>query len=251
MPEDTPKKRAVLVTGGAQGLGAAIVRRFAAAGDQVLIADTDVQHGQQLAEEVGGRFHETDVRDLAANDAAVAVAVEHFGGLDVVCLNAGIAGGTGLGPNFDLDRYRFSMGVNLDGPVFGANAALPVLYRQRSGAIVITSSLAGLAGAADLYYSTAKHALIGLTRSLAMVTHQFNITVNALCPGLIDTKVLSAHRETMLEHGLALADPAEIAEAVDTVLASGETGQAWLVQAGQPAEVVPAPVIDLARQPKS
>lgn len=173
--------RAVLVTGGAHGIGAAIVRRFASAGHQVLIADADAG----LAEATGARFHHADVSGFADNEAAVTAAVAHFGGLDVVCLDAGVPGGAGIGEDIDPDRYRRGIQVNLDGVVYGANAALPALRERGGGAIVVTSSLAGVAPSADLYYSAAKHALIGFVRSLALLVRGDGITVNAVCPGFI------------------------------------------------------------------
>ena len=88
-------------------------------------------------------------------------------------------------------RYWHGMQANLDGAVYGLNAALPYLRARGGGAILITSSLAGTASAADPYYSAAKHALIGLTRSFALIPRKDNITVNAICPGFIDTRLVT------------------------------------------------------------
>ncbi|QHC26931.1 SDR family NAD(P)-dependent oxidoreductase [Streptomyces sp. GS7] len=241
------RPRVVLVTGGAQGIGAAIVRRFAAAGDHVVIADTDVERGTHLAGTTGSLFVRTDVGRPDDNRAAVAAAVERFGGLDVVCLNAGVPGGISLGADFDPERYRQAMRVNLDGVVYGANAALPHLTARGGGAIVITSSLAGLAPSRDLYYSAAKHALIGLTRSLALHTHQDHITVNAVCPGIVDTRLVAPQRDAVDALGLAVADPDRVATAVATILETGNTGQAWLVQANRPIAPYAFPDITLSR----
>ncbi|GGU61015.1 dehydrogenase [Streptomyces albospinus] len=211
MAEPIARPRVVLVTGGAQGIGAAVVRRFAEAGDHVVIADTDGDRGAELAGATGSLFLRTDVARPDDNRDAVAAAVERFGGLDVVCLNAGVPGGISLGDDFDPERYRQAMSVNLDGVVYGANAALPHLRAQGGGAIVITSSLAGLAPSPDMYYSAAKHALIGLTRSLALHTHPDNITVNAVCPGFVDTRLVVSHRDAVAALGLAVAHPDRVA----------------------------------------
>jgi NAD(P)-dependent dehydrogenase (short-subunit alcohol dehydrogenase family) len=240
--------RTVLVTGGAHGIGAAIVRRFAAAGHQVLIVDTDAVAGAELAEATGTRFHQADVSAFADNEAAVADAVAHFGGLDVVCLNAGVPGGAGIGEDFDSDRYRRGIKVNLDGVVYGTNAALPALRDSGcGGAIVVTSSLAGVAPSADLYYSAAKHALIGFVRSLALLVQGDGITVNAICPGFVDTRMVAAYRDDLVGHGLAVGAPDHVAEAVLSVLAGGGTGQAWQVQGGQSPALVRFPDITLSR----
>ncbi|MGV9386701.1 SDR family NAD(P)-dependent oxidoreductase [Nonomuraea sp. NPDC003707] len=119
-----------------------------------------------LAAQTGCHFVQADVAVLEDNQAAVAEVANRFGRLDTVCLNAGVPGGQGLGDDFDAEKYHRAMRVNLDDPVYGANAAIPNL-RQGGGAILITSSLAGVTASPDLYYATAKHALIGLTRSLA------------------------------------------------------------------------------------
>jgi NAD(P)-dependent dehydrogenase (short-subunit alcohol dehydrogenase family) len=101
--------------------------------------------------------------------AAVSETATRFGGLDAICLNAGVAGGTSIAEKFDPGQYRRSMSVNLDGAVYGANAAVPHLRARGGGAILITSSLSGIAPSRDLYYSAAKPALVGLARSLAML----------------------------------------------------------------------------------
>jgi NAD(P)-dependent dehydrogenase (short-subunit alcohol dehydrogenase family) len=238
--------RTVLITGGANGLGAALVRHFTSIGDQVAVADTDLAAGQELAGATGCLFVATDVGVYAENQAAVRATIERYGRLDAVCLNAGIPGGTSIGAGFDPQRYRRGMQVNVDGVVYGINAALPHL-RDRGGAILITSSIAGLAPAADLYYSAAKHALIGLARSLVMLLHEDNITVNVLCPGFLDTRIIAPVRQALTEHDIAIAAVADMAAAAATILDSPDTGQAWEVQAGRPPALVDFPTVTLSR----
>ncbi|HEY4454829.1 MAG TPA: SDR family NAD(P)-dependent oxidoreductase [Pseudonocardiaceae bacterium] len=236
--------RAVLVTGGASGIGAGLARGFADAGDRVLVVDVHDTEGRRVAEEIGGAYFHADVSDFAANQHAVAEAVDRFGGLDVVCLNAGVGGGSGLGARFDPDAYRRSMAVNVDGMVYGANAATTALREHGGGAIVFTTSIAALAPAVDLYYSTAKHALIGLMRSMAMLLANDHVTVNAICPGFVDTPIIAPVRDAIVQHGLALLRPAEVAALVLDVVAGGDTGQAWEIQAGRdPEQVAFRPVI--------
>ena len=235
----------VLVTGGANGLGAGLVRHFAAAGHDVAFADLDADAGARLTEETGALFVLADVGVFSDNVAAVEQCVERFGGLDAVCLNAGVAGQTTVGADFDAARYRRAMQVNLDGVVYGFNAALPALSGR--GSVLITSSLAGIAPALDVYYSAAKHALIGLTRSFAMRLHQDGVRVNAICPGFVDTRAIATVREALTTHWLALADPAEIAAVAADILEAGETGQVWQVQAGRRAELMDFPRVTLSR----
>ncbi|HEY4020167.1 MAG TPA: SDR family oxidoreductase [Pseudonocardiaceae bacterium] len=240
-------ERVVLVTGGASGIGAGLARGFAAEGDRVLVVDVNDADGHQVADEIGGAFCHADVSDLDANRAAVAQAVSTFGGLDVVCLNAGVGGGTGIDANFDRDTYHRTVGINLDGMVYGANAALPALRERGGGAIVMTSSIAGIAPAVDLYYSTAKHAVIGFMRSLSMVLTREPITVNAICPGFVDTPLIAPARDALIQHGLGMLRPAEVAEVVLAIVAGGQTGQAWEVQAGRPAEPIEFRTVTLSR----
>lgn len=226
----------VLVTGGASGIGAAVVRRFASAGARVVIADVNPA-GTAVAAELGGLFVPTDVALAEDNENAVAKAREAFGRLDIVHLNAGTGNG---GTEFDLDRYRRIMAVNVDGTMFGIRAAV----RGGARAIVVTSSLAGISPATfDPVYAASKHAIIGLVRSLAIP----DVTVNAVCPGFIDTPMIAAFKDQLPEHGLAVADPDEVAAAVAQIAQGGETGQAWTVQAGQPPTLVQFPTVELAR----
>ncbi|MFC0540502.1 SDR family NAD(P)-dependent oxidoreductase [Kutzneria chonburiensis] len=227
----------VLVTGGASGIGAAVARRFAGNGAQVVIADVNPL-GAEVAAEIGGLFVPTDVSAVEDNDNVVAAAREAFGGLDVVHLNAGIGAG---GTDFDLDAYRRIMAVNLDGTMFGIRAAV----RGGARAIVVTSSLAGISPATfDPVYSASKHAIIGLVRSFQIP----DVTINAVCPGFIDTPMVAGFRDRLLEHGLAVASPDEVAAAVEQIVAGGESNQAWEVQAGRPPAVVQFPTVELSQR---
>ena len=233
----------VLVTGGASGIGAAVARRYAAVGAQVVIGDVDETAGLAVAASTGGLFVRTDVSRATDNDALVAAAVEAFGGLDVVFLNAGIGGAGGAGDDFDPVRYRRILAVNVDGTMFGIRAALPAM--TGGGAIVVTSSLAGVSPATfDPVYSASKHAIIGLVRSLAPVWT--DVTINAVCPGFVDTPMIAGAQDALREHGLAVASPDEIATAVQSIVDGGGTGAAWIVQSGQPPTPVEFPAIELS-----
>jgi NAD(P)-dependent dehydrogenase (short-subunit alcohol dehydrogenase family) len=226
----------VLVTGGAGGIGAAVARRFAGRGAKVVIADVDPA-GERVAAEAGGLFVPTDVTSERDNDHAVDQAREAFGGLDIVHLNAGTGDG---GTEFDLDRYRRIMAVNVDGTMFGLRAAI----RGGARAVVVTSSLAGISPASfDPIYAASKHAIIGMIRSFEIP----GVTLNAVCPGFVDTPMIAAFRDRLPEHGLAVADPDQVAAAVEQIVQSGRSNQAWEVQAGKPPTVVQFPAVELSR----
>jgi NAD(P)-dependent dehydrogenase (short-subunit alcohol dehydrogenase family) len=234
-----------LITGAASGIGAATARRLTGRGWRVVVADVDATRGAAVAGECGGRYVATDVASAEDNEHAVARTVEEFGRLDAVLLNAAVPGHCGL-DDFTPRRYRDTMGTNLDGVVYGLHAALPQLRRQGGGHVVVTSSIAGLTGSPDVFYAAAKHALLGLVRSAAPQLEPDGIRINSVCPGLVDTPVLASSRNALLAHGLRLADPAEVAAAIETVLSDDRTGRAWTVQAGHPATPVEWPAIALA-----
>ena len=232
------ERRVALITGGAKGIGAAVARRLSAASTHVVVADVDGEQGAAVADDVGGMFVPCDVSRLDDNTAAVAAAVERFGGLDIAFLNAGIATTTlGVGDDFDLDRYRQAMGINLDGVFFGVHAALPALRARGGGAIVMTSSLAGLTGVPpDPVYCANKHAVVGLARALGPRLSGENIAVNALCPGFADTAINDPVRELIAGAGIPMMAADDVAAVFMDILASDQTGQAWYVQPGRPGE---------------
>ncbi|MEU8001749.1 SDR family NAD(P)-dependent oxidoreductase [Catellatospora sp. NPDC049111] len=234
--------KVAVVTGGAGGIGAACAERLARGGAHVVVADIDTERGSAVAARIGGEFVAADVTRLADNTALFDTAVARFGRLDVVHLNAGIIGGTTPGDGFDLDRYRHIVATNLDSVVFGVQAALPHL-RATAGAVVVTASAAALRPSIEVLYSATKSAVIGLVRSLAPVLAADGVTVNALCPGLVDTPMIAARQEAIRAAGVPVADPALVADALEAVLAGRGTGEAWLVMADR--DVAPFPFPDL------
>ncbi|ASR37647.1 hypothetical protein BAY61_24550 [Prauserella marina] len=227
--------KVALVTGGAGGIGAAIGRRFASGGAKVVIADIDVA-GETIAREIGGVFVPTDVARLADNLAAVRTAIEHFGNLDIAVLNAGIGERGSFVEDFRPEHYRDLVSVNLDGVVYGLHAALGVFTERGSGAILATSSLAGLSESPmNPLYAATKHAVTGLVRSVAPIVSEQGITVNALCPTFIDTPILGEATPYISDLGVAVLRPERVAEVAELALAHGGTGQAWpVVPHGEP-----------------
>lgn len=187
--------KVAIVTGGASGIGAATLQRFVAEGAAVVCADLDEAGGAQVVaalEASGGRaaFLRTDVGVLSDLEAAVALAVERFGGLDVMHNNAVWAGG-GYVHEIDPLIWDRSMQVAVTGVFYGMRAALPAMLARGGGSIITTSSVDGLFGeimAAP--YATAKAAVINLTRTVAVEYGRRSIRANCICPGAVETPLL-------------------------------------------------------------
>jgi NAD(P)-dependent dehydrogenase (short-subunit alcohol dehydrogenase family) len=172
-----------LVTGAANGIGAATARRLADAGARVVVADVETARGRDVAAQIGGTFVRCDVRRPEDHANAVHAAEDTYGGLDVAVLNAGVVSGTDVLGDLDLDRYRRVFGVNVDGVVLGVHAVVPAMRRRGGGRIVATASLAGVAPVPmDPLYAASKHAVVGFVRSLGPVLAQERIALQALCP---------------------------------------------------------------------
>jgi NAD(P)-dependent dehydrogenase (short-subunit alcohol dehydrogenase family) len=226
------KGKAALVTGGASGIGAAAVRRLAAAGAVVAVADRDEAGARAVAEEVGGLALPGDVTVPDAMAMAVDIAEDSFGRLNIVLLNAGVTSGQSGVENLDLDGYRRIMGVNVDHVVFGLNAAVPALRRAGGGSVVATASLAGLIPLpGDALYTLTKHAVVGYVRSAAPTLAPEGIRVNAVCPGFADTPLIAGAREQLGGFPLLTAD--DVAAAVESIVERGEPGECWFVQPGR------------------
>jgi NAD(P)-dependent dehydrogenase (short-subunit alcohol dehydrogenase family) len=224
-----------LVTGGASGIGAAIAERLAGLGARVVVADVDGAAAAAVADRIGGRSVRCDVGRLEDNAAAVAAAVDAYGGLDIVALNAGVS--TGYGPDLDLANYQRAMAVNLDGVVFGAHAARPALRARGGGDIIATASLAGLDPTPlDPIYSANKAAVVGLVRALGPAWAGDGIRVNALCPGFTDTPMVDPLRPALVDAGMPLMPPGSVVDAFLAALTGGRTGECWFVQFGRAPE---------------
>lgn len=226
-----------LVTGAASGLGRAVATALAARGAQVMCADVDEEGGQAVADELGGTFVACDVRSLQANREAVAATEATYGGLDLLYANAGVSSGIGVGDEFDEERYRHVMGVNLDGVVFGIHAALPALRRRGGGSIVATASLAGLTPVpVDPLYAANKHAVVGLVRSLGPLYVAEGIRVNAVCPGFAESKIIASFREAIVSSGVPIIPAEQVADTVLTLFDGDMSGECWFVQAGRESQ---------------
>jgi NAD(P)-dependent dehydrogenase (short-subunit alcohol dehydrogenase family) len=211
--------RIVLVTGGAQGIGAGIARRFAAEGAHVVIADIDTARAEATAAEIesaGGKVLAlaVDIGDEASIAALAQALGARFGRLDILVNNAAILDATAL-DRLTPARYHQVIEINLNGAVLVTLALLPLLRQGREGRNVLNiASIMGLRGSRDsLPYSTAKGGVVNFTRALACDLARDGIRVNAIAPGFIDTRMAllpdgSGHehetewfKEVYLKHG--------------------------------------------------
>ncbi|WP_331773056.1 SDR family oxidoreductase (plasmid) [Embleya sp. NBC_00888] len=229
--------RRALITGGASGIGRATVRLLAAEGAKVAIADIDESAGLETAAEVGGTFVRMDVADPAQVTAGFAQAATSLGGLDIVHLNAGAGTAEADIAAITDEQYRRAVGINVDQVVYGVREAVRLMEPDRGGSILATSGLAGLFPyVQDPVYCMAKHAVVGLVRGLGPTLAARGITVNAICPGMVETPLMGAEATAFLSAaGFPLLKPAEIAAAALAAITSGGSGECWICRPGMPA----------------
>lgn len=188
--------KVAIVTGGASGIGAGIVEKFAAEGARVVVADVDRERGEGLATRLGGDviFRPADVSDPAQVADLVAGAVDSFGGLDVMVNNAGIS--SKMHRSFlddDLADFQRVMSVNVLGVMAGTRDAAREMAKRGGGSIINLSSIGGIqAGGGVMTYRASKAAVIMFTQSSAIELAHFDVRVNAIAPGSIPTPILAS-----------------------------------------------------------
>ena len=215
--------RVALVSGGARGLGAAVCEHLAGGGAYVVIGDLLAEEGGALADRLGGRFAPLDVTDEHAWERAVAGVVADLGRLDILVNNAGVGGPTSI-TRCSLARYEKIIRVNQIGTFLGMREALKVMVEARRGTVVNVASIEGIRGMPGFVaYCASKHAVVGMTRSVALEVAEHGVRVNAVCPGPVETPGL--HQGIGGDEGMAkiaamvplnnrLAAPEEVARLI-------------------------------------
>lgn len=264
--ESSLKGRVVVITGGGTGIGAATARRYVSEGARVAVLGRRIDPLNSVANEIGALAIATDASDPTAVREALNKVVGEYGRIDVLVANAGGGGLSTVSETSD-EEWASAFQTNVTTAFVLAREALPELLHTK-GQIVIVSSLAGLfAGPGVAGYTTGKHALIGLTKSLARDYGKYGIRVNAVCPGWIRTPMADGEMDELVslapeigsrDHAYATVtqdvplgrpgDPEEVA-AIIRFLGSEEssimTGNTILADGG--AHVVDLPTIAFSR----
>lgn len=247
--------KVAVVTGGASGIGLALVQRFATEGMKVVVADVEAEALDAATKALGDEFGpdhvlgvETDVREPSAVEALADTAFEQFGGVHVLCNNAGVAVG-GLSWQVPADRWQWIVDVNLLGVVNGIRAFVPRMIEQGEGHVVNTASIAGLVTAPAMGpYVATKHAVVGLTESLYLDLQLLGngVSASVLCPEWVRTRIYDSERNRPDEVGeMTMAYVHETMgddEAAEA--ASGEVDVRSMVQGLVDAGMDPAEVAD-------
>lgn len=185
--------KVAIITGGASGIGAATARRFHEEGASVVVSDLNDKLGRALVDELGDRaiFQRTDVSNWPEIEALVSRATHEFGRLDILFNNAGMGARASI-PDQPVEQWRQIIAVDLDSVFFGCKAAIPVMKANGGGSIVNTASISGLVGDYGMAaYNAAKAGVINFTRSAAIDHARDGIRINAVCPGPVDTPIIS------------------------------------------------------------
>jgi NAD(P)-dependent dehydrogenase (short-subunit alcohol dehydrogenase family) len=248
--ETSLREKAIIVTGGASGIGFEVVKLLASCGSRIMVSDIDRQRGETVAGElvqrgVDAAFCACDVVDAAAVRVLVETTRERFGRVDGAVNNAGIeTRGAKLADHDDEDFDRL-IAVNLRGVYLCMKHELRVMCEQGGGVIVNTASVAGLGGAPTFGgYAASKHGVIGLTRTAAVEYGKRGIRVNAVCPSYTLTPMVERMLEREPDLGPALTraspmrrmgEPQEVARAIAWLLSDGASftnGQALALDGG-------------------
>lgn len=245
------KDKVALITGGSTGIGRATAMAFAREGAKVIIADVNVNEGDNTVRMIesngaSASFMETDVSRAEEAEALINNIISHYGRLDCAVNNAGVVGEQGLTADCTEENWDHIIGVNLKGTWLCMKYEIRQMLKQGAGAIVNISSVTGSVGYPTLpAYVTSKHGIVGLTKVSALEYAKSGIRINAVCPGYVRTPMLegvfngwSDEVESMISGHQPVGrvgKPEEIAEAVlwlSSDAASFVTGHAMAVDGG-------------------
>lgn len=245
--------KVALVTGGGSGIGRATALAFARVGAKVIVADVNVEGGEETAAMVRQTGVETiyvhlDVSRASDVEAGINKIFGSYGRLDCACNNAGIVRGGGLTHEHPEEVWDQVISINLKGVWLCMKYEIPRMLAQGGGTIVNMASIAGLVGGASAAYTASKHGVVGLTKTAALEYAQQGMRINAVCPGAIRTPLLESAfaRRPELEGRYLAGEPVgrfgtadEVAESVVWLCsdaASFITGHALAVDGGWVAQ---------------
>ena len=223
--------KVAIVTGGAGGIGRATVERFVEHGARVVVADTDEAGGADVVTVLGDvvAYQPTDVSDAEQVQAAVDLAVGHFGGLHVMCNNAGISSSQRRILDDDLRDFDDVMRVNVRGVMLGCQRAARHMAEHGGGSIINTTSIGGInAGPGLMTYRASKAAVVHLSQSIAIDLAEHGIRVNCIAPAHIATKLNASYDQTRIVRAMQplqrMGTPGDVADAM-LFLASDRSAQ--------------------------
>lgn len=225
--------KVAVITGGCSGIGLGTVELFIAEGAKVVVGDIQDEKGAALEQRFAGRlaYARCDVTAEADIERTVRTAAEAFGGLDILFNNAGAGGAGGDLDAMTVEGWDGTMNLLLRSVMLGMKHAIPLMKQRGGGAIVNTASVAGLeAGWGPIAYSTAKAAVIHLTRVSAAQLSPMKIRVNAICPGLIATSIF----------GASLGLPREVADQMAARIAESAYKMQPIPKGGAPEDIARA-----------
>ncbi|MBI4518284.1 MAG: SDR family oxidoreductase [Deltaproteobacteria bacterium] len=241
--------KVAVVTGGGSGIGRATAIRLAQAGARVVVVDLDERGAGETAARIAqagaaAAAFGADVARPAEVAAMLDFAGGRFGGLDILHNNAGITTGDPGYPEAGLEQWQRVIDINLRAVILATQLALPLLRRRGGGAVVHTSSLAGLVGwAPDPIYAATKAAVVLFTQSLAPLAAE-NIRINCICPGGVNTPMLQRARQSAREKPpaeLPLLEPEEVADGVLQLISDDTLAGRTLVIAPGLRDFAPLP----------
>ena len=194
--------RTAIVTGGSKGIGRGIAKRFGEVGCNVLVVSRNQAEADAVAKEIGDHASgfQADVSDPDACEAMAKAAADRYGGIDILCANAGIFPSAKLGEMTPKD-FDFVMDTNLKSTFLCVSAVLPYLKQKKSGRIVITSSINGIEpGANYAHYCSSKFGVVGLTETTNNEGRPHGVKAYVVCPGPVDTKMRRDNHDDVMEH---------------------------------------------------